>query len=128
MKIFTAVFWTVRTVCELFLYSWLFIFCNGLETEFFLHVYFQEGHHAVNISIWKLEELRVMASQLSTTLQSTLQIFHKLFIFLRFTYFIYMSTHCSYLQTHQKRASDPITDGCESPCGFWELNSGPLEE
>jgi hypothetical protein len=28
---------------------------------------------------------------------------------------------------HQKRASNPITDGCE-PHGFWELNSGPLEE
>jgi hypothetical protein len=24
--------------------------------------------------------------------------------------------------------SDPITDGCEPPCGCWELNSGPLEE
>jgi hypothetical protein len=35
---------------------------------------------------------------------------------------------CSCLQTHQKRASDPITDGCEPPCGCWELNSGPLEE
>jgi hypothetical protein len=35
--------------------------------------------------------------------------------------------HCS-LQTHQKRAADPITDGCEPPCGCWELNSGPLEE
>jgi hypothetical protein len=32
------------------------------------------------------------------------------------------------LQTHQKRASDSITDGCEPPCGCWELNSGPLEE
>ena len=31
-------------------------------------------------------------------------------------------------QTHQKRASDPITDGCEPPCVYWELNSGPLEE
>ena len=28
----------------------------------------------------------------------------------------------------QKRASDPITDGCEPPCGCWELNWGPLEE
>jgi hypothetical protein len=36
--------------------------------------------------------------------------------------------HCHSLQTHQKRASDPITDGCEPPCGCWELNSGPLEE
>jgi hypothetical protein len=23
---------------------------------------------------------------------------------------------------------DPITDGCEPPCGCWELNSGPQEE
>jgi hypothetical protein len=36
--------------------------------------------------------------------------------------------HCCYLLTHHKRASDLITDGCESPCGCWELNSGPLEE
>jgi hypothetical protein len=32
------------------------------------------------------------------------------------------------LPTGQKRASDPIADGCEPPCGCWELNSGPLEE
>jgi hypothetical protein len=25
-------------------------------------------------------------------------------------------------------ATNPITDGCEPPCGFWELNSGPPEE
>jgi hypothetical protein len=29
---------------------------------------------------------------------------------------------------YQKRASDPITDGCELPCGCWELNSGSLDE
>jgi hypothetical protein len=28
----------------------------------------------------------------------------------------------------QKRASDLITDGCEPPCGCWDLNSGPSEE
>ena len=39
---------------------------------------------------------------------------------------MYMST--LQLQTHQKGASDPITDGCESPCGCWELNLGLLEE
>jgi len=38
---------------------------------------------------------------------------------------MYVST---LLQTHQKRASDPITNDCEPPCGCWELNSGPLEE
>jgi hypothetical protein len=35
---------------------------------------------------------------------------------------------CSCLQTHQKRASDLVTDGCEPPCGCWDLNSGPLGE
>ena len=34
----------------------------------------------------------------------------------------------SCLQTHQKRASDSVTDGCEPPCDCWELNSVPLEE
>jgi hypothetical protein len=29
---------------------------------------------------------------------------------------------------HQKRASDLITGGCESPCGCWDLNSGLSEE
>ena len=28
----------------------------------------------------------------------------------------------------EKRASDPITDGCEPPSGFWKLNSGTLQE
>ena len=28
----------------------------------------------------------------------------------------------------KKRASDPFTDGCEPPRGYWELNSGPPEE
>jgi hypothetical protein len=44
---------------------------------------------------------------------------------------IYLCNACEYtltLQIHQKRASDPITDGCEPPCDCWELNSGPLEE
>jgi hypothetical protein len=49
------------------------------------------------------------------------------FVFLRFIYFMYMSTPLLSLDT-QKRASDPITNGCEPPCGCWELNSGPLEE
>jgi hypothetical protein len=30
-------------------------------------------------------------------------------------YFMYFMYSC--LQTHQKRVSDPITDGCEPPCG-----------
>jgi hypothetical protein len=41
---------------------------------------------------------------------------------------MYIKVHRRCLQTHQKRASDPVTDGCEPPCGCWELNSGSLEE
>jgi hypothetical protein len=52
---------------------------------------------------------------------------HFTFFFLRFILFILcIWVHCSCLQTHQKKESDPITDGCEPPCGGWELNSGPL--
>jgi hypothetical protein len=40
----------------------------------------------------------------------------------------YMYVHCSCLQTLQKRESDLVTDGCELPCGCWDLNSGPSEE
>jgi hypothetical protein len=36
-----------------------------------------------------------------------------------------MWVHCC---SFQKRVSGPITDGCEPPCGCWQLNSGPLEE
>jgi hypothetical protein len=47
--------------------------------------------------------------------------------FFIFIYFMYVSTLSLYSDTPE-RASDPITDGCEPPCGCWELNSGPLEE
>jgi hypothetical protein len=44
------------------------------------------------------------------------------------TFILCIWVHCSCLQTHQKKASDLIADGCEPPCGCWELNSVPLEE
>jgi hypothetical protein len=50
-----------------------------------------------------------------------------LFIYL-FIYLLYMSALSAYTPACQKTASDPITDGCEPPCGCWDLNSGPLEE
>jgi hypothetical protein len=49
--------------------------------------------------------------------------------FFRFIYLLYVyKVHCHSLQTHQKRASDAITNDCEPPGGCWELNSGSLEE
>jgi hypothetical protein len=39
-----------------------------------------------------------------------------------------MYEHCHCLQTHEKRALDPMIDGCELPCGCWDLTSGPPEK
>ena len=34
----------------------------------------------------------------------------------------------AYMPAGQKRVPDLIRDGCEQPCGCWDLNSGPLDE
>jgi hypothetical protein len=49
------------------------------------------------------------------------------FFFLKIYLFI-ICKYTSCFQTLQKRESDLVTDGCEPPCGCWDLNSGPLEE
>ena len=50
------------------------------------------------------------------------------FFFFNDLFILCLCVPCYSVQTHQKRASDPITDGSEPPCSCWELNSGPLEE
>ena len=51
------------------------------------------------------------------------------FFFLKvYLFILHVWVHSQSLQKHQKRTSHPITDGCEPPCGCWELNSGLLEE
>jgi hypothetical protein len=42
-------------------------------------------------------------------------------------FYVYEYTVAIFRHTHQKRASNLITDGCEPPCGCWELSSGPLK-
>ena len=41
---------------------------------------------------------------------------------------MHMSALSACILVCEKRASDPITDCCEPPCGCWDLNSGCLEE
>jgi hypothetical protein len=48
--------------------------------------------------------------------------------FLKKVYLFYVSTLLLSSGTPEESTSDLITDGCEPPCGCWELNSGPLEE
>jgi hypothetical protein len=46
-----------------------------------------------------------------------------------YLFMLHIWVHSSCLQTHQRRAGiRSFTDGCESSCGYWGLNSGPLEE
>jgi hypothetical protein len=52
-------------------------------------------------------------------------LFLKIYLFI---YLFYVYEYTVAVIRHLKRATDPITDGCELPCGCWELNSGPLEE
>ena len=49
-------------------------------------------------------------------------------MFLKQSIYYVFSVLPACMPTHQKRASDPITEGGEPPFGCWELNSGPLEE
>jgi hypothetical protein len=41
---------------------------------------------------------------------------------------IYLFIICKYTVAVFRRASGHITDGCEPPCGCWDLNFGPSEE
>ena len=41
---------------------------------------------------------------------------------------MYMKALSTCTPACQKRASELILDGCKPLCGFWVLNSGPLEE
>jgi hypothetical protein len=77
--------------------------------------------HAFNYRTWEAEagrflSLRTAWSTEKPCLEKTNKQTNKKVLFIW--------VHYRYLQTYQKMASDPITDGCESPCGCWELNSG----
>jgi hypothetical protein len=52
------------------------------------------------------------------------------FFFLNIFLKIYLFIICKYTATvfRHTRRGHPIRDGCEPPCGCWELNSGPSEE
>ena len=44
------------------------------------------------------------------------------------SYVYFMCEHSACALEQQKTASHAITHGCEPLCGYWELNSGPLEK
>ena len=93
--------------------------CEGRNTQWVLQLSLSGG--------LEYQAREMLGSKMSLRNDSSVlleSIFKILFIC-----FIYMmSTLKLPSDTHQKRASDPITDGCELPSGCWELNSGPPEE
>ncbi|KAM7323220.1 hypothetical protein ACRRTK_017326 [Alexandromys fortis] len=50
------------------------------------------------------------------------------FFFLKIYYLSSIQCFVACMSEHQKWSLDLITDGCEPPCGYWELNSESLEE
>lgn len=52
----------------------------------------------------------------------------KIYLFYAHEYSIHMYVFVTEEGIRQKRGWDSITEGCEPPYGFWEMNSGPLEE
>ena len=52
--------------------------------------------------------------------------FKNIYLFIFIYYVYHILSVC--MPTGEKRAPDPIRDGCEPPCDCRELNSGPLEE
>jgi hypothetical protein len=44
------------------------------------------------------------------------------------THSCFLALANAFFKCIQKMKSDPIIDGCKTPFGFWELNSGLLEE
>ena len=93
----------------------------------------RSSSRALDAPFWPMSTCAHLCRHRHTNVKSYLLIGFSLNILDLFIYlFIYLISciwvHCSYFQTHQKRASDLITDGCEPPCCCWEVNSWPLEE
>ena len=83
-------------------------------------------------SIRTMNKIAPLGDTRGPTVPSIFQAFHShhlLFkIFLNMYLFIMYTAFLPCMTAGQKMAPDFITDGCEPPCGCWELNSGPLEE
>jgi hypothetical protein len=52
---------------------------------------------------------------------------YSFFFFLRFIYLFYVREYTVAVFRHTRRGHQILLDGCEPPCGCWDLNSRPLE-
>jgi hypothetical protein len=73
--------------------------------------------------------MKILCTKAKRTLGITGTLLNSFFLSFKDLFIDYMhSILHTCITEHQKRAPDPITDGCEPPCGCWKLNSGSLEE
>jgi hypothetical protein len=114
--------WAIFTALQI---SFLFLFssCFFLLLLLFIYLFIFETD-------FSLYSLRLPSAGIKGVHHYCLSIgpFKFLLLFFKDLFTLLIWLRCSCLQTHQKRSSDPITDGCEPPCGCWELNSGPLAD
>jgi len=97
--------WVIQALGLISTYQWVHTMC----------VYF--------CCCWVTSFRMVFSSSIHLPMNFMMSLFLKIYLF----YFMY-SILPAYVTAGQKKAPDLITDGCEPPCGCWELNSWPLEE
>jgi hypothetical protein len=66
---------------------------------------------------------RIKITNISLTKISTNVYFLKIYLF-----YVYEYTVAIFRHTRRGQQISLRIDGCEPPCGGWELNSGPLED
>jgi hypothetical protein len=86
-------------------FSSLFSFC--------LKIYLCQGEFEASL-VYRVSSRTATATQRNPVLETNKQTNKNK---QKYLFILCIWEHCSCLQTHQKRASDPITDGCEPPCG-----------
>ena len=116
-----------------FFFFFLFLFFLVFETGFLcVALAGCPGTHSVDQAGLELRNPPASASQVlglkawcSTTTRQNSSIsffFFKIYLFIMCKYTVAVFRHS------RRVAPDLVMDGCEPPCGCWELNSGPSEE
>ena len=111
-------FWTCKM--RILLQS---VFLRRDETREFSHLSLCSETYYDDITVKPFRRVRKIWSTYLRIFFKDLSIYLSIYLSI-----LCMWVHCSCPQIPQKRALVPITDGCEPPCGCWELNLGLLEE
>ena len=104
--------------CKSAVFHWSFIMEHFLNCGQSYSIFLLASHQYTKPGM-----LSLLDSHLNTN--ATLMSFLKdLFVL----FYVYECSICMCMILCQKRALEPTIDGCEPPCGFWELSTGPVEK